>query len=525
MGNTKVNLNADGKINLANISKAYPLSEDYGLTGLLKANINTSFDMASLEKHQYQNTKTSGDVSLTNFHYESEELNNPVDIKEAKVTFNPKTVSLDNFDGKTGATDFRANGTLNNLLGFVFNDENIEGNFTLKSNTFSLDDFMVEETLEENIPNKEETNETPIERIKIPSFLDATINASANSVLYDNLNLKNVKGSIVIKDEKASLQNLSSTIFGGKLTFNGDVNTKNDISTFDLDLGMSDFKISESFKALNIFKVLAPLASSLKGKLNSNVKLSGNLNDDMTPDLGTLSGNLLAQLLTTKIDASNTPLLSALNSKISFVNFDALNLEDLKTALSFENGKVTVKPFTVNYKDVAINVDGNHTFDGQMQYKAILNVPAKYLGSEVNDLIAKIDDRDLDKLKVPVIATIGGDYTSPNIKTDLTSGISKLTKQLLDIQKQKLINQGKNKAQDLLSGLLNGDKKEATTSLNTTPTTGVLGNILNNKKIDSTTTKNTTEKDSTIKKDAVKDAATSILGGLFGKKKKKDTVN
>jgi len=37
--------------------------------------------------------------------------------------------------------------------------------------------------------------------------------------------------------------------------------------------------------------------------------------------------------------------------------------------------------------------------------------------------------------------------------------------------------------------------------------------------------KDSIQTDTTDKNDAVKDAATTILGGLFGKKKKKDTVN
>lgn len=146
MGNTKVNAHMDGSINLANISKAYPVPDDYNLKGILNADVTTAFDMASLEKKQYQNTKTSGKASVSGFEYASEELKNPVAINTAAVTFNPNTVTLNSFKGKTGSTDFDVKGTLTNLLGFMFNNENIEGNFTLASNQFALNDFMVEET-------------------------------------------------------------------------------------------------------------------------------------------------------------------------------------------------------------------------------------------------------------------------------------------------------------------------------------------------------------------------------------------
>jgi len=518
LGNTKVNLHADGRIDLANISQAYPVSVDYALTGILNADITTSFDMASLEKHEYQNTTTSGNASLSGFHYESEELKNPVDIQNAAMTFNPNTVSLDAFRGKTGQTDFSATGTLNNLLGYTFNDEKLEGNFNLQSNTLALDDFMVEETeAGETTGGEVETSQESTERIKIPSFLDATIDASANSVLYDNLDLKNVKGRLVIKDETAALENLSSDLFDGKVTLNGDVSTKEAVSTFDMDLGIDGFKIVESFQALDLFKVIAPVAQALQGRLNSTIKLSGNLKEDMTPNLATLSGNLLGELLATKVKVQEAPALAALDNQFDFIDLNALDLKDLKAVFDFDDGKVATQPFTINYKDIAINIAGTHSFDALMDYTATLDVPAKYLGAEINSLIAKIDDDSLKDLTIPVIASIGGNYTSPKVTTDLSSGVKKLTTQLVEIQKQKLIDQGKDKAQDLIGGLLGGDKKDSTGTKSSgvaDALSGLLGKKKDTALTDSTATKN----------DAVKDAAKSVLGGLLGKKKKKDST-
>ncbi len=521
MGNTKVNAHMDGSINLANISKAYPVPDDYNLKGILNADVTTAFDMASLEKKQYQNTKTSGKASVSGFEYASEELKNPVAINTAAVTFNPNTVTLNSFKGKTGSTDFDAKGTLTNLLGFMFNNENIEGNFTLASNQFALNDFMVEETeTVETEGSEKEKKSTPTgeERIKIPSFLDCTIEASANTVVYDNLNLKNVKGTLLIKDETATVKNLTSNLFGGTLGLSGSVSTKQENSTFDVNLGMNNFNIGESFAGLELFKVLTPLASALNGKLNSDIKISGNLLDDFTPNLATISGNLLAELLNPKVDAQKAPLVSALDSKLSFLNTKEINLDGLKTALTFDNGSVKVKPFTLKYKDMAIDVNGSHTFDKQMNYSATLNVPAKYLGTEVTKLIAQLNDDSLGEVTVPVTANIGGNFTNPSVSTDLTSSVKTLTSKLVEMQKQKLLNKGKDKAKDLLSDAFKKDKSDTTT----TKSDGVkeaIGNILGGKKGTETTDTTKTEK-----KDEVKDAAKSILGGLLGKKKK-DTVN
>tara|TARA_R110000868_G_scaffold52221_4_gene165277 strand:- start:67213 stop:69936 length:2724 start_codon:yes stop_codon:yes gene_type:complete len=528
LGNTKVNAHILGKMNLANIAKVYPVPADLSLEGLLNADINAAFDMASVESKKYENTNINGKLSLKNFVYKSEELKNPVKINSTAVTFNPKTVSLNELNGVTGKTDFNATGTIHNMLGFMFNNENVEGAFNLKSNTFAVNDFMVEE----RAPVTEE-NKTPVkiaEQIKIPSFLDATINATANTVIYDNLTLRDVSGILIIKDEKATLQNMTSSIFGGKLAFNGEVSTKAAIPVFAMKLGMNNFEIGETFKSLELFKVVAPIASALQGKLNSDIVISGNLNDDFTPNLATITGNVLAEILGTEINPNETKILSALNSKLNFLSLDKLDLKGLKTALSFENGIVKVKPFDIKYQDIVLNISGSHSFDKKLSYAAIINVPAKYLGKDITNLIAKIDDNSLDNLTIPVTANIGGDYASPVVTTDLSSGIKSLTTKLVEIEKQKLITKGKDKATDLIGGLLSGNQKAkdstVATNKNTDAVKDVLGGLLGNKKKDSTTVK----KDSTVtKNDAVKDAAKSVLGGLLNKKKKtevkKDSAN
>ena len=104
-------------------------------------------------------------------------------------------------------------------------------------------------------------------------------------------------------------------------------------------------------------------------------------------------------------------------------------------------------------------------------------------------------------------AKIGGSYTSPNVSTDLTSGVSNLTSQLIEIQKQKLIAKGKDQLTDAIGGFLGGNSKDSTKTTN--PVKDVLGGLLGGKtkKTDST---------STDTKNPVKD----ILGGFLGRKKK-----
>ncbi|MCD0468539.1 AsmA family protein [Flavobacterium sp. JAS] len=436
-----------GTINLANLSKAYPIKMDKPLTGILKADVTTNFDMASVEKSQYQNIKNAGTMSLSGFKY-TDENNKSMSISTALVEFNPSTINLKKFDATTGKSDLSINGVLENFYGFMFKKQELKGNFNMSSNQLAVDDFMTA-----GEPATEKTAAKPTEAMKIPAFLNCTLNAKATTVLYDNLKLKDVSGRLIVKDEKATLENFKTSIFGGTIGLTGTVSTKTKVPTFDMNLGFNQVDIAQTFTQLDMMKKIAPIAGIINGKLNSTIKLNGNLDSkELTPDLKSISGDLLGQLLSTTINSKNSTVLSALTSNIKFIDMNKINLNDIKAALTFENGKVNVKPFDIKYQDIKITVGGTHGFDQSMNYNLKLDVPAKYLGSEANAFIAKMSPADAAKLQnIPINAMITGNFSNPKVSTDMKSAVSSLASQVANQQKEKLTQKGTSALNDLIN--------------------------------------------------------------------------
>lgn len=480
--NALVNAALKGTINLANLTKAYPIKLDKPLTGILKADVTTAFDMQSVEKSDYSRIRNAGTIDLTGFNYTDED-GKTMKISRAFVSFDPSRVNLKQFNATTGKTDLAVTGVLENFYGFVFKNQELKGNFNLNSNQMAISDFMTSKT-----DAKKQTKAN--EAMKIPAFLNCTLTANANTVLYDNLVLKNVSGKIIIKDQKATLENGRTAIFGGLITFNGEVSTKEKISNFNMDLELNGVDIAQTFTQLDMMKKIAPIAGVINGKLNSKIKVSGNLNDkEMTPDLKSITGDLIGQLLSTTVNSSNSTLLTALDNKLGFVDLKKLNLNDLKAALTFKDGKVNVKPFDIKYQDIKATIGGSHGFDQLMNYNVKLDVPSKYLGTEINNLIGKLTPTDAKKFEtIPVNAFLTGNFKNPNITTDVKQATTTLVTNLVKQQKDKLIQQG----------------------------TSALGNIIQNN-----TKPKDTSKTATPKPD-VKTQAKDLLNGLFNKKKKED---
>jgi hypothetical protein len=477
--NAQVNAALKGTINLRNLTKAYPIKLEKPLTGILKADVTAEFDMESVEKSDYTNIKNAGTIDLTGFNF-TDENGKTMKISRALMAFNPSRVNLQQFNATTGNSDMAINGILDNFYGFVFKNQELKGNFNLNSNQLAVADFMTTETASKN-----ETK--PSEAMKIPAFLNCTLTAKAKTVLYDNLILKDVSGKLIIKDQKATLENGKTNLFGGSIGFNGAVSTKEKIPIFNMDLGMNGVDIAQTFTQLDMMKKIAPIAGVINGKLNSQINVSGNLNEkEMTPDLNTLTGDLTGQLLSTTVNSSNSAMLTALDDKLGFVDLKKLNLNDLKASLTFKDGKVNVKPFDIKYQDIKATIGGTHGFDQVMNYNVKLDVPAKYLGTEINSLLAKLSPSVAKKFEtIPINAMLTGNFQNPKVTTDVKQATTVLVNNLVKQQKEKLINQGTNALNSIISNATKPKSDTTKTDVKTdikTKANDLLNGLFNNKK-------------------------------------------
>lgn len=471
--NALVDAAMDGTINLGNLSKAYPVKLDKPLSGILKADVTTKFDMESVTKSNYANIYNAGSLELSNFKY-ADEKGKEMAISKAQIQFNPSQVNLKQFKATTGKSDISISGVLDNFYGFIFKNQELKGDFNMSSNQLAVSDFMTKadpakptkeaETTTEKTGSKKASGEG----MKIPSFLNCTITAKANTVLYDNLALKEVAGKLIIKDQKATLENVKTSIFGGHIGFNGSVSTKEKKPVFDMNLNLSQVDITQSFSTLEMLKKIAPIAGIVTGQLNSTINLKGNLTDALSPDLNSLVGDLQGQLSGSKINTSKSTLLSALGSKISFLDASKINLDNIKAIVTFSDGKVNIKPFNIKYQDIKATISGTHGFDQNMNYGINFDLPAKYMGPEANALIANLAPADAKKLEnIPVHAMLTGNFSNPKITTDIKAALTDLTAKLIQQQKAKLINKGTT----ALTDLINKNKRPGDTTKTVIPTT------------------------------------------------------
>lgn len=440
--NPHVKATLKGVINLGNLGQAYPLELEENLEGILNFDLQSEFTQKAIEEEQYSNIKNSGYISLKNMTVETEMLPHPVAINTASLKFTPKDFILESFIATTATSDLNAKGTLTNLMGFVFSNKPLTGQFTVNSTNFNTFDFLSQTEVEPETETKKDVviDSTTISEIKIPENINITTTLNAKTVSYDNIILTDMRGKINIKDQKAIFENTTAKLLGGTIALKGNVNTKPTPSIFDFSMSLQELDIVESFSTLSLFSSIAPFAKALSGKMSTSLDLTGKLDSDFFPEMNSLNGNGLSNLEVKEIDVKKSNALSLLESNFEFVDFTKLDMQKIQTVIQFENSAISFQPFKIaTYDAIPIQMEGSHSFDNKMNYNLSTEVPVKFLGEKATSLLSGFSKEEIDKMKVPIKINLNGDVTKPNVVPDYSSALKLVSGKVIESQKNKLL--------------------------------------------------------------------------------------
>ena len=144
---------------------------------------------------RYDGVAAIGTFNAARVSLRSTALPHAIAVDTAALRFTPRTTELATFAGKVGASDLRATGSLDNLLGFLLRRDDLRGRATVSSQLFALDEWKSREKTTEVIP--------------VPPHVEFTLATSAARVTYGALTMANVKGTLRVKDQRVTLDGLT----------------------------------------------------------------------------------------------------------------------------------------------------------------------------------------------------------------------------------------------------------------------------------------------------------------------------
>ena len=330
------------------------------------------------------------DADIGTLYYDVYEL---TDAKAAG-TVSPDELTLRSLRFETANSDVAMNGTLRNLYGYTFDGGELTGELTLASERLDLL-ALGNVGVDPNVPAAEPDATATAEYIPLPERMSISVNTTAGRVLYDDIELSDVRGTIVMANQTAAVQGATGRLLGGRLDIDGDYVYRGPDTEpkFDLKYALKDIGFQEAFEQFNTVRQLAPVAKYMTGKFNTDMVMSSTLGRDMMPSLQNLDADGFINTLNASLQSFG-PLQKAADL-LGVASLQNLALKNTKNWFTIEEGTVKVQPFDAQLGDIAATIGGSHGLDQSMDYNIDAVIPRALLA---NNAVGSAASKGLDLL-------------------------------------------------------------------------------------------------------------------------------
>lgn len=423
-----------GGVDLEKLTAIFPV-EGTTLSGKIQADLSSTGSFADVEANRYEKIQASGTMGIRDLTYRSVEYPQGVKIERAQLDFNPQRANLTEFKSQLGKSPLVANGYFSGYMDYLLSESGIlKGQLSLSSSKFDVNEWMSDSSTP--------TEEGQLEVVSLPENLDFTMSLSADEVLYDNLNLKEVKGTIVLRDGVLQFSDAGMKALDGRIRMKGSYDPRNlTAPSFDFNLDISELSISKAFQSLTTVQAFAPIAKDLTGLVNTNINFSGLLGPDMMPVLPSL--DIKGILKVTEAALRNSAILQGVTSITGLKDANTLTMKNLSIPVSIENGRMEIRPFDLKLWDYQTTIQGSAGFDGSMNYLLNMMVPAGKFGAQANTLLATISGTQAsESTLIPLSLNLSGTYNQPKIAlaggNSIETLLTNALRSRLDSEKQNL---------------------------------------------------------------------------------------
>ena len=400
----------------------------------------------------------------------------------AKGSFTPDRLQFSTFSGIIGDSDFAASGEFSNVWNYMFKDETLGGELNLHSIHMNLNQFMTVDSAAATASTAEANGP-----VLVPANMNLKIAANIGTVLYDNMELTNVKGVLLVAGEQVRFSDVAANTLGGSMSIDGGYDTRNhEKPKFDLAMSLRQMDFQKAFNTFNTFQAIAPLGKWLQGAFDTEFKFSSDLTKDLMPDLATLNMDGMLHTLNGAIQGFGP--LEQIGNKLNVEALKSISLKDTKNWFTVKGGAVELKEFDHKFGDIAMKIGGIHKLTGGMEYKIVAKIPRdkignnplgaaansglEFLGKEASKAGLNLDAGEFVNVQINLTGSIKepklafkvlGTDGQASLKDAVVNKVEDEVKKQLDEVKTEVksqLNEEKKKAEDAAAKVVEDAKKD-----------------------------------------------------------------
>lgn len=439
--------NVDGELkaalDLASVKKVVPMEEE--LSGRFDADVRMKGRMSDVEAQRFEKFTAEGFMRLRDVVYASDSLPYDVGVADMRFDFSPRFLALSNFNGSVASSHIQAKGRVDNYLQWWLRDSTLVGSFELNANKFDLNELMgngATATTEVDAP----ADTVKLSVIEVPGNIDFNFRTQIGEVIYDNLNLTNVRGGVRVFEQRVDLRDVFFNLFGGSVMMAGGYETRDPKRpAIDFHYDVKDLDIQQTVTYVEMVQKMAPIAKTAKGKFSSKLDMQARMDEHMEVDMNTLTGRGTLNTRNVRIDGFQ-PLVD-LAQVLKIKEIENTTLQDVSFTYRFQDGRMITDEFPVQIDRIKARVGGSTAFaDHSIDYDMKAKIPTAMFGAAAaqtaGNLLGEANRFLGANMQVPTeldaTIKITGTVEKPVIKPVFAGGVTSVKETVIEAVKDKV---------------------------------------------------------------------------------------
>ena len=425
-----------GVIDFSTLKNVVPM-EDVNLEGRLETDLRWDTRLSFIEQENYEQVELEGILKMEGLNFQSPDLPMPVSLKNLNMQFNPRRVELTSLDAYLGSSDLHLSGALQNFIPYVFNGQTLSGSLQVRSGLLDANEFLVSEEADQGTePALEQDSIVPVRpdslarppSVKIPENMDLSLDLDMKRIVYDDIVVENLEGSMRVLGGVAGLENLRMDVIEGVLNARGWVDTRGEFAEADVTLDMQGVDIPTAYQTFVSVEKLMPMAKYCRGKANIAMSYHSLLDQSFAPLYESIDAS--GRVRTRGLKFYNLNDFVPLSEVLKNEKFSNMAPDEVNVGFKMHEGRIILDPFDMNVEDSRITVSGSHGIDLTMDYKLDMRIAKADLGTGANELMQGLTALAAGAgIQIPasgylnVVARITGTFNHPRVSTDLSGNL------------------------------------------------------------------------------------------------------
>lgn len=379
----------------------------------------------------------------------------PMRMEKTRLDFNTNNITLKDARLQVGKSNFILNGEIGHLRQAMLRGGKLKGNVSLASDYIdcnqimlalnkgmtyaeqrpahgdsedsTLDDLNVE-MLQDSI--QQTAADTTDQLFIVPKNLDMIFSTNAKRIDFKDLQLENVRGDVIIRDQSIHLSNLAmhSNMGCGNLTMAYTAKDKQEAST-GFDLQLEKMQVEKLIGLFPSIDTLVPMLRSFEGVVDCQIAATCKLDSTLSLKMPTL--NSACYLHGENMVLLDGETFTEISKTLMFKNKKRNMIDSISVDLSIKDNKIEVYPFLIEMDRYKVAVGGTHNLDMTFNYHlSVLKSPVPFkLGIDITG--------NLDDFKFKIVKCRYKDLFKPAKQAELDSTRTNVRKHIRELSGNK----------------------------------------------------------------------------------------